>query len=116
MAALRAGGTRVHNGQTTGQVLEAAPESCMPVLRPLAELVDRVAFSPDEVTEDMAKAAAVHGDQVRSRVRVGLGTGRRLAWLFNPRPLLAGRRPVEYADLSSAEQAWSGGAARREGP
>jgi hypothetical protein len=102
VAALRAGGARVHDGQTTGQVLEAAPESCVPVLRPLAELADWVAFSPDEVTRDMATAAAVHGDQVRSRIRTGLGAGRRAAWLFDPRPLLAGRRPVEYADLRSS--------------
>ncbi|ONI89716.1 hypothetical protein ALI22I_14555 [Saccharothrix sp. ALI-22-I] len=99
VAALRAGGAHVHGGQTTGQVLQAAPESCAPALRLLAELVDRVAFSPDEVIQDMATTAELHGDQVRSRIRAGLGAGRRVAWLFDLRPLLAERRPVEYADL-----------------
>lgn len=65
VAALRAGGARVHGRQTTGQVLQAAPESCAPALRLLAELVDRVAFSPDDFR------AAQWGTRRPRRLRTG---------------------------------------------
>ncbi|MEU4448433.1 transglutaminaseTgpA domain-containing protein [Actinosynnema sp. NPDC050801] len=100
VVALRAAGAAVNEHQTTGQVVEAAPVGCVPVLHPFADLVDRAAYGPDEVTEEMALTAAGLRDQLRERLRAASPWGRRTARLFDPRPLVARRRPAEYGQRS----------------
>ncbi|MGM1060097.1 DUF4129 domain-containing transglutaminase family protein [Saccharothrix sp. Mg75] len=98
VAVLRAGGADVHEHQTTGQVVGAVADHHRPALWSLAELVDRAAFGPDQVSDEMAAAAALLS--VRVRDQVGLNAGRRLLRRFDPRPLLPRRPSAEYADIT----------------
>ncbi|GAB2966725.1 transglutaminase-like domain-containing protein [Saccharothrix stipae] len=102
VVALRAAGAVVNEHQTTGQVVEAAPAGCGPVLHPFADLVDRAAYGPDEVTEEMAVTAAGLRDELREQLRAASPWGRRAVRLFDPRPLAPRRRPADYGSAGRA--------------
>ncbi|HEV2780924.1 MAG TPA: transglutaminase domain-containing protein [Actinophytocola sp.] len=94
--ALRWAGIPVGPRSTTGQVIGVVHGPLQPFLRPLAEIVDRAAYSPEGILDHAAELAWQCNDAIRTELHKGMSFGRRLSRLLDPRTLLPTRTMREY--------------------